>query len=197
MIMPATPSSARWPRRIPALAALLAAGAIGAAGCDDPYAVDWTLDPDTVLLHALSRPEMNLPAGFDFYNRISVVIEDATATGQWDMAVDRRGGGIVLLPPGALGVSSKAQVAPLKGRAFDDVTEAPADTALYVSRAPVPVELGTVYVWRSRQNYGYYGSSCVYYSKMEPLVIDPEGGTLTFVYDSSPACNNRSLIPPK
>ncbi len=149
-----------------------------------------------MVLYALSNPEMNRPSGFDFYNRVAVVIEGAAATGQWDMAVDRRGGKIVLLPPGALGVSSKAQVAPLKGRSFADVTEAPADTALYVARAPVPVELGTVYVWRSRQNYGYYGTSCVYYAKMEPLAMDPEGGTLTFVFDSSPACNDRSLIPP-
>ena len=70
------------------------------------------------------------------------------------------------------------------------------DTALYVARAPVPVELGTVYVWRSRQNYGYYGTSCVYYSKMEPLAMDPDGGTLTFVFDASPACNDRSLATP-
>jgi hypothetical protein len=197
MTMPASPSSARRWSRIPALAALVAVGTVGAAGCgDDPYAVDWVAAPDTVVLYALSRPEMNLASGFDFYNRVSLVIENPSATGNWDMAVDSRSGAIVLLPPGALGVNSKAQVAPLKGRTFDDVTEAPADTALYVARAPVPVELGTVYVWRSRQNYGYYGSSCVYYAKMEPLVIDPAGGTLTFVFDSSPACNNRSLIPP-
>jgi len=197
MTMSTSLPSVRRGIRIPAMVALLAVGAIGAAGCgDDPYAVDWTVSPDTVKLYALSRPQMNLPSGFDFYNRVAVVIEDAAATGMWDMAVDGRGGAIVLLPPGALGVSSKAQVAPLKGRTFDDVTEAPADTALYTARAAVPVELGTIYVWRSRQNYGYYGSSCVYYSKMEPLVIDAAGGTLTFVYDSSPACNNRSLIPP-
>lgn len=192
-----SPSPVRRRGRIPALAAVLSAVAVAAASCgDDPYAIDWTVDPDTVVLYALSRPEMNVPSGFDFYNRYSVVVEDANATGQWDMAVDSRGGQIVLLPPGALGVASKAQVAPLKGQTFDDVTKAPADTALYISRAPVPVELGTVYVWRSRQNFGYYGTSCVYYSKMEPLAMDPAGGTLTFVYDSSPACNDRSLIPP-
>ena len=195
MTFPASLPPVRRRRRLPALAALLAAGA--AACGDDPYAVDWTAAPDTVLLYAMARPELNLPSGFDFYNRTAVVIEDAAATGLWDMAVDSRGGKIVLLPPGALGVSSKAQVAALRGRTFEDVLEAPADTALYTSRAPVPVELGTVYVWRSRQNYGYYGTSCVYYSKMEPLAMDPAGGTLTFVYDASPACNDRSLIPPK
>lgn len=192
-----SPSPVRRRGRIPILATVLTVGAVGTASCgDDPYAIDWTVDPDTVVLYALSRPQMNLPSGFDFYNRVSVVVEGANATGQWDMAVDSRDGKIVLLPPGALGVSSKAQVAPLAGRTFDEVVKAPADTALYIARAPVPVELGTVYVWRSRQNYGYYGTSCVYYSKMEPLAMDPAGGTLTFVYDSSPACNNRSLIPP-
>lgn len=197
MTQPASLPDPRRRKGLPALAAVLVALAVGASACgDDPYAIDWVVDPDTVVLHALSSPAMNLPSGFDFYNRVSVVVEGAAATGQWDMAVDSRSGKLVLLPPGALGVSSKAQVAPLKGRSFDEVTEAPADTALYVARAPVPVEMGTVYVWRSRQSYGYYGTSCVYYSKMEPLAMDPEGGTLTFVFDASPACNDRSLIPP-
>jgi len=187
----------RW-SRARLLSVLLAAGAAGAAGCgDDPFAVDWVESPDTVLLHALSRPEINLASGFDFYGRSSVVIESAHATGTWDMAVDSRAGKIVLLPPGALGVSSKAQVAALKGRTFAEVTEAPADTALYASRSPVPVEKGTIYVWRSRQAYGYYGTSCVYYSKMEALDMDPALGTLRFVFDASPVCNSRSLVPPK
>ncbi|NJD19554.1 MAG: hypothetical protein FIA95_09785 [Gemmatimonadetes bacterium] len=198
MTSPASLPSVRRRSRFPLLAALLVAGAGGAAACgDDPFAIDWVESPDTVLLYALMRPELNLPSGFDFYNRVGVVIESANATGAWDMAVDSRGGKIVLLPPGALGVSSKAQVAPLRGRTFADVTEAPADTALYVSRLAVPVEMGTVYVWRSRQNYGYYGTSCVYYSKMEAVEMDPAAGTLSFVFDSSPVCNDRSLIPPK
>lgn len=186
----------RWRERPSVSGALLVVGLLGASACgDDPFKVDWVESPDTVVLYSLSRPELNLPSGFDFYNRTTVVIESANATGTWDMAVDSRAGKIVLLPPGALGVSSKAQVAALKGRTFADVTEAPADTALYTARSPVPVELGTIYVWRSRQNYGYYGTSCVYYSKMEALGIEPAGGTLTFVFDSSPVCNDRSLVP--
>lgn len=185
-------------RRLPALVAALAVGMIGVtASCDDPYAIDWSLSPDTVLLYALTRPERNLPSGFDFYNRATVVLEHPDATGTWDMAVDVREGKVVLLPPGALGIDSKARVAALKGRSFADVTEAPADSALYSARQPVPVEMGTIYVWRSRQQYGAYGTSCVYYSKMEPLVIDAAGGTLQFVYDGSPVCNDRSLLPPK
>lgn len=189
----------RRPRRgrYPALAALLVLGAAGAVSCgDDPFQINWTENPDTVVLYSLARPELNLASGFDFYNRIGVRIEDPDATGNWDMAVDTRGGRVVLLPPGALGVSSKAQVATLPGRTLADVTEAPADTTLYERLSPVEVQLGSVYVWRTRQGYGSFGTVCVYYAKMEPLAIDASGGTLTFVFDGSPVCNDRSFVPP-
>ena len=179
------------------LAAILVAGAGSAAGCgDDPFRIDWVEFPDTVLLYSLSRPELNLESAFDFNNRIGVRIEHPNSTGNWDMAVDTRGGQVVLLPPGALGVASRAAVAVLEGRSFASVTEAPADTALYTARLPVPVRMGTVYVWRTRQSYGNWGMACVYYAKMEPLAIDPQAGTLRFVFDASPVCNDRSLIPP-
>ena len=185
-------------RGLHAFLSLFAMGTVGVlASCDDPYAIEWTLSPDTTTLYALTRSERNLPSGFDFYNRYRVILEDPDATGNWDMAVDVRGGELVLLPPGALGIDSKARVAALPGRAFDGVTEAPRDTVLYTARSAVPVELGTVYVWRTRQMYGAYGTACVYYSKMEPLVIDAAAGTLEFVYDGSPVCNDRSFVPPK
>lgn len=187
----------RRPRgRLPVLLALAVVGA-GAAACgDDPFRIDWSVNPDTVLLYSMARPDLNVVSGFDFYNRFSLPVERPDATGQWDMAVDTRGGRIVLLPPGALGVNSKARVTALPGRTLADVTEAPADTALYEGFRPVPVDMGTVYVWRTRQGFGAFGTSCVYYAKMEPLAIDAEGGTLTFVFDVSPVCNNRSLVPP-
>jgi len=198
--MTRTVSLRRFGRRrgSPALLAALAMAAAGVtASCDDPYKLEWSVSPDTVLLYSLTRPERNLPSGFDFFNRTRVVLENPDATGNWDMAVDVRAGELVLLPPGALGISSKAQVAALSGRTFYDVTKAPSDTAAYSARSAVPVELGTTYVWRTRQMYGAYGTACVYYAKMEPLAIDATGGTLQFVFDSSPACNDRSLIPPK
>lgn len=171
---------------------------MGTAACgDDPFRIDWEESPDTVRLFSLARSDMNLVSGFDFYNRFALAVERADATGNWDMAVDTRGGRIVLLPPGALGVTSKARVAALKGRTLADVTEAPADTTLYEALSPVPVELGTVYVWRTRQGFGSFGTACVYYAKLEPLIIDAEGGMLTFVFDGSPVCNDRSFIPPK
>lgn len=178
--------------------ALLAAGSLAAAACgSDPFAYQWTAQQDTVLLYSLARPELNLYSGFSFYQRSRVRVESATATGQWDVAVDTRGGQIVLVPPGGLGVTSKARIAVLQGKSYDEVTSAPADTMLYTATEPVPVTKGNVYVVRTGQTTGSYGTSCVYYAKLVPVNIDPDGGALTFAFDASPVCNDRSLIPPK
>ena len=190
-----SPSSLR--SRALALAAVVTLGALSVGACGrDPFQINWVESPDTVLLYSLARPQLNLVSGFDFYNRLTVRVEDSEATGNWDVAVDTRNGKIVLLAPGALGVDSKARIARIPGTTFAEVIEAPADTTLYTATSPVPVEMGTVYVIRTRQGYGSFGRICVYYAKLEPLEIDPVGGTLRFVYDASPACNDRKLIPP-
>jgi hypothetical protein len=174
-----------------------AAASLGSPACgDDPFAIRWTENPDTVTLYSLARPERNLLSAFSFLTRTAIRIESATATGTWDMAVDTRGGEIVLLPPGALGVTSRARIAPLPGTTFAEVIEAPADTLLYTADQPVPVTMGTIYVVRTNQYQGSFGTRCTNYAKLEPLVIDPSGGTLSFVFDASPVCNDRRLIPP-
>jgi hypothetical protein len=172
-------------------------GVIALAACgDDPFAVNWTPAPDTVLLYSLARPELNLVSGFNFRRRLTVRIEDPESTGSWDMAVDTRGGQIVLLPPGALGVESWARIAPVPGETFESLNEAPADTLLYASDEPVPATVGTVYVVRTERYAGAFGTRCVSYGKFEPLEVDPEDGILTMVFDVSPVCNDRRLIPP-
>ena len=181
----------------PAPVAALVALSVGLVACgSDPFAFPWQLSPDTVLLYSLARPELNLEAAYNFNNRRKVRVEAATATGTWDVAVDTRGGQIVLLPPGALGVSSKASVAVLPGLQFDDVLEAPEDTAVYTRFDAVPVQMGTVYIVKTSQSPGIFGTSCSYYAKLVPLVIDVEGGTLTFKFDVSPVCNSLRPIPP-
>jgi hypothetical protein len=170
---------------------------IVAAGCgDDPFAIRWSENPDSVFLYSLARPELNLVSGFNFQNRIPITVEDPTATGSWDVAVDTRDGRIVLLPPGALGIASRAGIAELEGTTFQEVEEAPQDTAAYTSSDPVQVRMGNVYVIRTNESLGGFGRRCVYYYKLEPLEIDPERGTLRFVFDGSPVCNDFRLIPP-
>ena len=165
---------------------------------DDLFRVDWELNPDTVSLFSLARPELNLLSGFDFVSRVPVRIESPNATGRWDMVLDTQDGELVLLPPEAVGVpNSKARIIPMGEVDFDEVLRAPSDTTLYIGDRPVPAEIGHVYVIRTRQQAGSFGRSCVYYGKFEPLEKDPVQGTLTFVFDVSPVCNSRKLFPPK
>ena len=56
-------------------------------GCsrDNPFDLKWTeAKPDTALIYSLSRPEMNLPSGFDLVERTTVTIEESDVTGTWD-----------------------------------------------------------------------------------------------------------------
>ena len=159
---------------------------LAATACsDDPFEIRWELQADTVLLYSLARPEMNMDSGFNFRPGTlgPVRIEAATATGTWDIALDTRGGELVLLPPSALGVSSAARLAAIPGKRREEVVEAPADTTVYSADQPVPVRSGTVYVIRTDRAPGAFGSRCFYYARFEPTVIDIENGNLTFVYD--------------
>jgi len=197
MIRSVSTASLRCRARAPLALATLAWLVFGLTACgDDPFKIRWTIQPDTVLLYSLARPELNLLSGFSFINRIPVRIEAPNATGTWDVALDTRNGGLVLLPPGALGVESKARIAALPGATFAEVIEAPADTMLYEADEPVQVSMGTVYVVRTNQYVGSFGTRCVNYGKLEPLAVDADLGTLSFVFDGSPVCNDRKLIPP-
>ncbi len=163
---------------------------------DDPYAIRWSINPDTVRLYALSRPEPNLVSGYDFFPRRAVRIEAPTTGDDWDLAVDIRDGQFVWLPPGALGLPSEAAVAILEGETFESATEAPGDTARYTSDAPVPIRTGQIYVIRTRRHPGIFGTLCNYYGKIEPLATDFGSGSVYFQFDVSQACNDRDLIPP-
>ena len=169
----------------------------GVLACDDDlYKIKWEENPDTAYLHSLARPELNLLSAFDFISRIPIRIESPNATGQWDMVLDTEDGKLVLLAPEAVGVvGSKARIAPMGDVEFEEVRKAPSDSTRYVADEGVPVELGHVYVIRTRQQSGYYGQSCVYYGKFEVLEEDPVFGTIAFLFDVSPVCNDRKLYP--
>ncbi len=167
------------------------------AACDDnPFAIRWALDPDTVQLYALSLPESNLVSGFDFHARRPVRIEAPTTGHEWDVAVDRRGGELAWLPQSALGIPSEAALAVLEVQSFDAAVEAPEDTTAYVSRDPVPIRVGRVYAVRTRRHRGTFGTICNYYGKVEVLKADVPGGVVSFQFDVSRICNSRDLIPP-
>jgi hypothetical protein len=179
--------------RLGAVAALVAT----LAACDeDPFVFRWDATPDTVRLYSLARPEPNLVSGFGFFERALLLVEQPDATGLWDVALDTENGQLVLKPPGALGISARAAIATLGAVPFDEVDEAPGDTLLYEVDDPVVMTTGTVYAIRTNRRPGSFGSTCVYYGKLEPLVVNVAGGELDFVYVRSQVCNNRSLVPP-
>jgi hypothetical protein len=175
----------------------VALAGIAAAACgDDPFAVRWAAQPDTVLLFSLARPELNLLSAFDFRNRARLRVEQPGATGRWDAALDTRDGQLVFLPPRVLGVESRAGIVPIDSLTFDEVVAAPADTAVYRTDVAVPIALGVTYVVRTHQTTaGFFGTLCVYYAKLEPLEVDVAAGTLRFVFDGARVCNDRGLVP--
>ena len=123
-------------------------------------------------------------------------IERPGAATLWDIALDTRGGELVLVPPGAVGIVSRARIAEIPGQAFADVEEAPADTMLYTADTPLPARLGSVYIVRTGSRSQTIGGGCSYYAKLEPLTINVAIGLLEFVFDASPVCNDRRVVPP-
>lgn len=193
------PTRRSGPRRgrIRALLAVFVALPAVLACEDDLFRINWFSNPQEATVYSMAVPELNIPTGFDFINRRSVRIESSQSVGRWDLAVDTQAGELVFLTPDALDVPSRAAILMIPDTAFADVLRAPADTTLYSHVEPVPLALGNVYVIRTRQVPGSFGQSCVYYAKLEPLAIDVDLGRLTFVFDASPVCNDRRLIPPE
>lgn len=177
------------------LAVAVSSVALSACG-DDPFAIQWAADPDTVRLYALSRPEPNLLSAFDFYNRIPKRLEAVSTGDQWDLVTDVREGQFVWLPPGTLGISSDAGLATLEGETFETAARAPADTTRYVKDEPVPIHLDRIYVIRTRRFQGSF-STCNYYGKIGALEMDPIAGTVRFQFDVNRVCNSLDLIPPE
>lgn len=188
---------ARSCSRSSALPAAAVALLVGLVACNnDPFSFNWVDTPDTVRLYSLARPELNQPSAYSFYQSTVIDVEAPGATGAWDIAVDTREQSLVFLPPGALGISSRAAIATLPDMTLDDVTKAPSDTLLYESDNAVPIEQGSIYVVRTNRQPGNFGQTCVYYAKVEPVEIDAPNGTLLFRFVASPICNSLELVPP-
>jgi hypothetical protein len=182
-------------RRFLVLSALLMPWVL--AGCgEDPFLFRWTENPREAMLYSLDRPERNRPSAFEMLSGERVVLESAAASGRWDFALSFQNGELVFLPPRAVGVQSGAGIVAYPNTRFDELRTAPSDTTLFVTDAPVPVRMGSTYVVRTREQTGFYGERCRYYGKVQPLEVDLAQRTLLFRFDTSPDCNNPSLVPP-
>lgn len=179
-----------------ALMATTALTVVALPACgDNPFNQTWTAMPDTALLYSLARPELNLNSAFDFVNRQPREIEEPGASGRWDVAVDTREDDLVFLGARALGIDSQAGVFRFPGMSFEEVTEAPSDSADYSYDQPVPIRTGSTYAIQTREVRGSFGRTCFFYAKVEPLQVRPDVGSVTFLYDVNTVCDNRSLVP--
>jgi hypothetical protein len=185
--------------RLASSAILLLSLSFATACKDNLGPSDWVAYPDTVDIFSLSRPDyQGLPSAYDMVNRQRVAVEALGVTGSWDFALLEEGGALKLMPSGAIkGLDSSAGIAPLAGKAFDDVTTLPSDTALYKRTSAVALESGVVYAVRSRRYYPYSGAACSMFAKLEPVTIDAAKGELRFRIVRNPNCNDRSMVPPK
>jgi hypothetical protein len=79
---------------------------------------------------------------------------------------------------------------------FDDIIDAPQDSLLYSQTEPVVLDLNSGYVVQTDLRSSPFGGSCVFYAKLQPLTIDVAAGSLDFVFDASPLCNDPRVVPP-
>ena len=177
--------------------AFLAASVLGLTACgENVFDLKWTVARvNTVLLYSLTRPELNLPSGFDFVDRREIEIQEPGATGSWDLLVDTQDGQLVFVSPGALGIVSEVMILQIPDTAFADVLTAPEDSTLYTKDQPVPIETGSVYVLRTHEGPSRFGVPCVFWGKIQPTDVDLALETVQFVYDVSILCDDRGLVP--
>jgi len=166
------------------------------SGCDDdPFAQRWISNPQQGLIYALSRTELNVPSAFSLFERRTYRVEAAGSSGRWDLAFDVIDGRPVFLPPGALGIASEARILAQPGETFDGIQRAPEDLELYSETEAVPVQVGQLYVVRTVQQVGAFGSRCVYFGKLVVQKVDLVSSSVEFRYDLNTICNSRRLQP--
>src|SRR5690606_30484487 len=154
------------------------------AACDDPYGpAMWSARPDTVLIYSASRPEHIGRASAVDITSLPVSplpIEAPGVTGNWDVALTDLDGGLAIIPASAFaGLESRARIGVDTVRSFENVTEAPRDTAAFTVE-PLPLREGVVYLIRSRRASCGGLSAGYRYGKLRPVAIDVAAGTFTF-----------------
>jgi hypothetical protein len=169
---------------------------LGLAACEDPFAFEkLPLVSDSTTLYSISRSELiGYPSAFDFVDgRRRIVVEGSAEVGLWDILLAEENGQFVLVPQGAvLDPRSRAGIGVEPARAFDDVHNAPADTAFYRRHVATPVRTDEVYLVRTRLQFG-----CVRYAKLQPIALDDVIGTMRFRYVYNPNCGDRELRLPQ
>lgn len=183
---------------IPLLAAL--------AACGDPNApaFEAQIVADTVTLVApdASGPVTPDDAGsaLDIASSSAGFIsvrrpERVSDAGQWDVALRRRGGELVLVPPAALrlgGAQARAAITGVEG-GFDDLREVNTRTT-FTPDSVVVLRPSAVYLLRSRDvPCGGFGGGN-HFGKLEVLALNPTAGTAQFRVAANRRCSDPRLV---
>jgi hypothetical protein len=186
------------------LAILLLIAVAPLAACNDAvFFQPPALLADTVVL-AVPAPGDTIPSAIDIssmalgngFGRFPERAGDAQA---WDLTIRERGGSLVFVPAGALGIIaptgavSRAGITEAMKKSFDQVIEAPGNPSFNDSTA-VAIEQGAVYVARSRSSFNFYGGACENYAKLQPLAVDPTLGRVTLYVVTNTNCGDPRLV---
>lgn len=166
-----------------------------AAACSDNNGIGAATEVnvvDTVTLGALEGTPISTPSGY----RISTgpVRTDQTVDFEFAYNVRRLDDGTyqrVLLPRGALGLSSTDQVNPglqRREESFDDIARAESNG--YVSDSAVPIQVGERYLVRSRV---ICSIGVPLYGKLE--ILSFQDSTVTFQVLANQNCGFKDLLP--
>ena len=182
------------------LARLLLIGllALTTVACRDDLGLDdWSDRPDTTVIYSLSRPELlGQPSAYDFVNHVPMRVESPTAPNNWDVAARDEANQLALVPAsGFVGQNSRAGLAAISGTTFEELDEAPADSAAF-SSAPMVVTPGQVFAVRTRRAPCAFSNS-VRYGKVRIIEVNQAEGFIRFESVVNPFCNDRSLVPPE
>ena len=185
------------------LGTLILGTCLAFAGCDDStFDLSPILTSDTVWLATPERPGNDtIPTALDVTSngagglwggRFPERVSDALA---WDFLVRIRDGQMVLMPPGVLGLASRASItAAIPGETLEGLREAPGQSS-FISDDVVPMQKGSVYVARSRDSADQFGGSCAQYAKLSPVEIDAAAGRVRIALTTNERCSDPRLVP--
>jgi hypothetical protein len=175
---------------------------IGLNACDSP--AFGRLDPlmavdSTVVIAAPIAAETRLPSALDVTATGGIIrggrfperVQDANLG--WDLAVRIREGQLVFVASTGLGLPTRAGItAPLLGQTLQAVREVPTG-AVFETSIAVPVQVGAVYVIRSREFSTGFGG-CLQYGKLQVTEADAAVGTVRMRVETNERCYDTRLV---
>ncbi len=188
--------------RIHAMAAALLL-TMGLAACDDPNSglFDPIIRDDTVDL-AAPTVDPATPTALDVAYASSLIMgrfpELVADAEQWDFAIRREGGELLLIPAGVFGFQnptggvSRAAVSTPVNRPLGEILRVNAD--LLRGDTAVALEEGEVYMLRSRRTNAAFGG-CENFAKLHPLEVDVAAGRVKLHVIGNARCNDPRLAP--